>query len=172
MSKNAKRQVVTYLSCHSQSHISKIKCQFIYFLNERNYIKGKHQMAYMDIYTVYLDYYSLENFASYQFNCNVIKPLSLLGGAIWLRLAGRTAAGKPTGRNLQSCCSNTDPWADDWPPADLSHSACCYHPTSWWRYSTQVGGMGNHLEMLLLATFFIFYFHYCFQMSTSLLLKI
>lgn len=36
-----------------------------------------------------------------------------LGGAVRLRLAGRTAAGKSLGGNLQGCCCNSDPRADD-----------------------------------------------------------
>lgn len=68
-----------------------------------------------------------------------------LGGAIRLRLAGRTAAGKSFGGNLQGCCCNSDPRADDWPLADFGDSARCYHPTTWWRHSTQVSGKERKL---------------------------
>lgn len=68
-----------------------------------------------------------------------------LGGAIRLRLAGRTAAGKSFGGNLQGCCCNSDPRADDWPLADFGDSARCYHPATWWRHSTQVSGKENYV---------------------------
>lgn len=68
-----------------------------------------------------------------------------LGGAIRLRLAGRTAAGKSFGGNLQGCCCNSDPRADDWPLADFGDSARCYHPATWWRHSTQVSGKERKL---------------------------
>lgn len=64
----------------------------------------------------------------------------LPGWALWLRLAGRAASGKPFGRNLQSRCSNSDPRADDWPPAELCDSPCCHHSAARWCHSTQVRG--------------------------------
>lgn len=141
---NMKSKIITNFSSVTQNHtIEKQMAMYLFFQwKKKNYIDD-NTTTWWHMWTLWLPILAITVWRMKHLTTAAVMQSNFVGGAVWLRLAGRTAAGKPIGRNLQSCCSNTDPRADDWPPAHLSDSARCHHPTTWWRHSTQVGGDGR-----------------------------
>lgn len=89
----------------------------------------------------------------------IVTPfLSAQGGAVRLRVAGRSAPGKSAGGNLQSRRRHADSRANDRLAADLGDRARFHHPAARRCHATQVGAKGGRLisRLTWIPTFALF----------------